>query len=168
MPSIATLVSRAAARYLGVGPQTVVRQLARALAPEDRSGTSAAGESVANLPVPVPSRVARGIFDLWLAGLAAFALVVFNVDLFLPGGAADPFRVVVGLVLLTEGLLLLVRRWPFRTVVVARLTAASSRHPSRIRRAAWKRLTGAGLTLLGFVWIAAGMLDLLRGAIALL
>jgi hypothetical protein len=27
---------------------------------------------------------------------------------------------------------------------------------SRIRRAAWKQLVGAGLTLLGVVWIAAG------------
>jgi hypothetical protein len=113
----------------------------------------------------VPGRVARGLFGLWLAGVTLFALVVLNIDLFLPGGAVSPFRVVVGTVLLIEGVGLLVRRSPLRSVVVARLTARSLRHPGRMRRAAWKHGVSAGLTLVGFVWIGAGMLDLLRGAI---
>jgi hypothetical protein len=120
------------------------------------------------VPAPVPGRVARGVFGLWLAGLACFGLVVFNVDLFLPSRVADTFRLVVGVVLLIEGVGLLVRRSPLRTAVAARLTAGSLRHPSRMRRAAWKHGVGVGLTLLGFVWVGAGMLDLLRGAIALL
>ena len=107
------------------------------------------------------------MFGVWLGGLALFALVVLNVDLFLPRGVSSAFRLVVGSVLLIEGVGLLLRRLPFRTVLIARLTAASSQHPSRIRRTAWKHLIGAGLTLLGFVWFAAGVLDLLRGALAL-
>jgi len=108
------------------------------------------------------------VYVVWLAGLAGSALVVLNVDLFLPRGVSNVFRLVVGSVLLIEGAGLLVRRSPFRTLLVARLTAGSGQHPSRLRRAAWKNMIGAGLTLLGFAWIAAGMLDLLRGAIALL
>jgi hypothetical protein len=42
------------------------------------------------------------VFAFWLAGLALFALVVVNVDLFLPRGVSSPFRLVVGLVLLIE------------------------------------------------------------------
>jgi hypothetical protein len=110
----------------------------------------------------------RGVFVLWLAGLVLLALVVLNVDLLLPRGASNVFRVVVGSVLLIEGAGLLVRRSPFRTMVVARLTAGSREHPSRVRRGARKHMIGAGLTLLGFAWIAAGMLDLLRGVIAFL
>ena len=169
MPSVATLISRAAARYLGVGGQTVARELARAAARELRGS---GGETTAR-PVPAPSvpahaRLVRGVFVLWLAGLVLLALVVLNVDLLLPRGASNVFRVVVGLVLLIEGAGLLVRRSPFRTMVVARLTAGSRKHPSRVRRGARKHMIGAGLTLLGFAWIAAAMLDLLRGVIAFL
>ena len=112
--------------------------------------------------VPVRGRLARAVFAFWLAGLALFALVVVNVDLVLPGGVSSPFRLVVGLVLLIEGAGLLVRRLPFRTVLIARLTAGSLRHPSPLRRAALKHLIGAGLTLLGFVWVAAGLLPAAR------
>lgn len=108
------------------------------------------------------------MFVVWLCGLALFALVVLNVDLIVPRRESIVFRLVVGSVLLIEGVGLLVRRWPFRTVLIARLTAGSSRHRSRIRRAVSKRLlVGAGLTLLGFLWFAAGVFELLRGALAL-
>jgi len=166
VPSVATLISRAAARYLGVGGQTVARELARAAAREFRGGAEESARAVSS--VPAHGRFARGVFVVWLAGLALFALVVVNVDLFLPREASNVFRVVVGAVLLIAGAGLLVRRWPFRTVLLARLTARSWQHRSRIRRAAWKHLAGSGLTLLGFAWVAAGVLDLLRGAIALL
>jgi hypothetical protein len=165
VPSVATLISRAVARYLGVSAQTVAREIARAAAREFRGGV---GESARSVPsVPAHGRLARGVFVVWLAGLALFALVVVNVDLFLPREVSNVFRLMVGLVLLIEGAGLLVQRWPFRTVLVARLTAGSLQDRSRIRRAAWKHVVGAGLTLLGVVWIAAGVFDLLRGAIAL-
>jgi hypothetical protein len=167
---IATLISRAAARYLGVGAQTVVRELARVAAREARAGAGARGGAAAGVPaaVPVPGRVARGVFALWVAGLALFVLVVLNIDLFLPDGVAtSSFRLVVGLVLLIEAVALLPRQSPFRLLLVARLTAGSLRHPSRLRRTAWKHLIGTGLTLIGFAWVAAGMLNVLRGAIAL-
>jgi hypothetical protein len=166
VPSFATLISRAASRYLGVSGQTVARELARAAARELRGGTRDSAPSAPS--APAPSRLARGAYVLWLAGLALFALVVVNVDLFLPGGVSTVFRLLVGSVLLLEGAGLLMRRSPFRTVLVARLTTGAGRHPRRMRRTAWKHIVAGGLTLLGFAWIAAGMLDLLRGAIALL
>lgn len=165
MLSVATLISRAARHYLGVGAQTVAREVAREAAGKARAGVE--GRAV-RVTVPVRGRLARAVFAFWLAGLALFALVVVNVDLVLPGGVSSPFRLVVGLVLLIEGAGLLVRRLPFRTVLIARLTAGSLRHPSPLRRAALKHLIGAGLTLLGFVWVAAGLLDLLRGVNGLL
>ncbi len=39
---------------------------------------------------------------------------------------------------------------------------------ARLRRAGWPRLVGAALTVLGIVWVGAGLLDVLRGALALL
>jgi hypothetical protein len=166
VPSVAILISRAAARYLGVSAQTVARELARAAAREFRGGV---GESARSVPsVSAHGRLAHSVFVVWLAGLALFALVVVNVDLPLPGEVSNVFRLTVGSVLLIEGAGLLVRRWPFRTVLVARLTAGSLQDRGRIRRAVWKHLVGAGLTLLGFAWIATGVFELLRGAIALL
>ena len=167
MLSVATLISRAARHYFGVGAQAVAREVARGAAGKARAG--AAGSVVAAVvPVPVRGRAARSVFVFWLTGLALFALVVVNVDLFLPRGVSSPFRLVVGSVLLVEGAGLLVRRLPFRALLIARLTAGSLRHPSRLRRTALKHLIGAGLTLLGFLWVAAGLLDLLRGVNGLL
>jgi len=160
------LISRVAVRYLGVGAPIVARELARIAARDARLGAS--GGSVPSVVSVRGRRFARGVFAVWLAGLALFALVVLNVDLFLPGAISNAFRLAVGLVLLVEGGFLLLRRLPFRAALVARLTAGSRQHPSRIRRAAWKHAVGVGLTLLGLVWVAAGLLDLLRGAIALL
>jgi hypothetical protein len=165
VPSVATLISRAASRYLGVSGRTVARQLARAALRELR----AAPDNGA-LPAPAvaaPSRLARAAYVAWLAALALFALVVLNVDLFLPHGAATAFRLLVGSVLLVEGTGLLRRRSVFRTVLIARLTTGSAQHPSRMRRSASQRMVAAALTLLGFVWVAAGTLDLLRGLVAL-
>jgi hypothetical protein len=166
VPSLATLISRAAARYLGVNAQTVARELARAATREHRASPDESTRAVPSLTAD--GRAARCVFVVWLAGLALFGLVVVNVDLFLPQQTSNVFRLVVGAVLLTEGAGLLVRRWPFRPVLLARLTARSRQHPSRIRRTARKHLVGSGLTLLGFAWLAAGLLDLLRGVIALL
>ena len=167
MPPVATLISRVAARYLGVGAGAAARELARVAARHARTAAAARTPPAPLPPAPPPGLVARGVFGLWLLGLALFALVVFNVDLFLPGGVADRLRLAIGVVLLSEGVGLLLRRSPLRAIVLARLTAGSSRHPSKMRRAAWKHGVGAGLTILGLVWVGAGVLDLLRGAIAL-
>ncbi len=166
VPSVATLISRAAARYLGVSVQTVARELARAAARDSRGGV---GESARPVPsVPPHGRLARSMFVAWLAGLALFAMVLVNIDLIFPREVSNLFRLTAGSVLLIEGAGLLVRRLPFRTVLVARLTADSLHDRSRLRRAAWRHLVGAGLTLLGFAWITAGVFDLLRGATGLL
>jgi hypothetical protein len=164
VPSVATLISRAAARYLGVGGQTVTRGLARAALRELRDSARNGAPSAASVPV---SRIARAAYVAWLAALALFVLVVLNLDLLLPGEAAIVFRLLVGPVLLVQGAGLLLRRSVFRAVLIARLTAVSARHPSRLRRTARKHIVTAGLTLLGLVWIAAGTLDLLRGVVAL-
>ena len=91
-----------------------------------------------------------------------------NVDLFLPDTASACSASVAGVVLLTQGAGLLVKRSPFRTVVSARLTARFGLHPSRMRRTAWRHAIGTGLTLLGLAWVGAGTLDLLRGAVEIL
>jgi hypothetical protein len=160
VPSVATLISRAAARYLGFGGPTVARELART-ALRELGGAAKSTDVVA--PGDHPSRLARAAYVAWLAALALFALVVLNVDLLAPRGAATVFRLFVGSVLLVEGTGLLLRRFAFRTVVIERLTAVSARHPSRLRRTAWKHVVAAGLTGLGLVWVAAGTFDILRG-----
>ncbi len=105
----------------------------------------------------------------WLCGLAAFALVVLNVHLFLPAGkGVSVFQLVVGAILVVEGLGLVIKRFPFRRLLLMRLAARSHRSGSRLRRAGWPRLVGAALTVLGIVWIGAGVLNVLRGASALL
>lgn len=100
----------------------------------------------------------------------AFALVVLNVDLFLPAGRAVAVsQFSVGAILLVEGLgLLVVERFPFRRLLGARLAARSQRGGGRLRRAGSPRLVGAALTVLGIVWVGTGVLDVLRGALALL
>jgi hypothetical protein len=163
VPSVATLISRAAARYLGLNGQTVARGLARAALHELHGGAGDGGSSVAAVPA---SRLSQAVYVAWLAALGLFALVVINVDLLVPRDAATVFRLLVGSVLLVEGTALLPRRFAFRTVLIARLTAAS--HASRLRRTAQKHTVAAGLTLLGLFWFAAGTLELLRGLVTLL
>jgi len=105
----------------------------------------------------------------WFCGLAAFALVVLNIDQFLPAGrAVAVFQLAVGAILLVEGLGLVVERFPFRRLLGARLAARSHPGGGRPRRAGWPRLAGAALTVLGIVWVGAGVFDVLRGALALL
>jgi hypothetical protein len=109
------------------------------------------------------------VYVAWLCGLAAFALVVLNVHLFLPAGkSVSVFQLAVGAILVVEGLGLVIKRFPFRRLLLTRLAARPHRGRSRLRRAGWPRLVGAALTALGIVWIAAGVLNLSRGASALL
>jgi hypothetical protein len=124
-------------------------------------------------PQKNPPSIARdalvtSVYVAWLCGLAAFALVVLNVHLFLPAGRGVAlFQLAVGSILLVEGLGLLLERLPFRRLLRSRL-AEQSQRSGRLRRAGWARFVGAALTVLGIVWIGAGVLNVLRGALALL
>ena len=164
MPSVTTLISRAAARYFGIGPPTFARGLARVAARELGDGPGHTAQ-----PVPRPAtRLARGLYLLWLSGIGLFVLVVMNVDLLLPDSTTSVFRLGVGAMLLTEGAGLLVKGSRFRIAVSAALTARFGLHTSRMRRTAWKHTIGTGLTVLGLAWVGAGVLDMLRGAIEIL
>ncbi len=101
-------------------------------------------------------------YAAWLLGLAAFALAVLNVHLFLPAGRpVAVFRLAIGTILLVEGLGLVVERLQLRRLLRARLAR-------RLRRRGWPRLVGAALTLLGMAWAGAGALNVVRGAAGLL
>jgi len=163
MPSVGTLISRVAARYLDARSQTM-RGLARSALSQLRTPATAGTPRASISPASLP---ARATYAVWIAALPLFALTIFNLDLFLPRGAATVFRLLAGTVLLIEGVGLLPRRSPFRTTLIARLGASPANQATRIRQTARKHLVGAGLTLLGLVWFAAGSLDLLRGLLAL-
>ena len=168
MPLVANLIARAAGRSLGLGGRAILLGLGREA---QRRGRSRSREPLDPAPaalIPLGALV-RVVYVTWLCGLAVFALVVLNVDLFLPAGrAVAVFRLAVGAILLVEGLGLVVERFPFRRLLVARLAARAHRGGGRIRRAGWPRLVGAALNVLGIVWVGAGVLDVLRGARALL
>ena len=154
------LLAHAARRYVGGAGRTIVSELAGEAAQRYRTRTGAGSP-----PPPAPSGpLAAGIYRAWLAGLVAFALVILNVDLFLPAGRfVDVFRLTVGGILLLEGIALLVVRLGVRDVLVARYVARSP------RRTAWRRrVAHLVLTLLGLAWLGAGVLQLLRGLLGAL
>jgi hypothetical protein len=103
------------------------------------------------------------------ASRPAFALVVPNVDLFLPAGRAVAVsQFLVGAILLVKGLgLLVVERFPFRRLLGA--TGGTIAAGWRPTPAGPARLVSSGrrLTVLGIVWVGTGVLDVLRGALAL-
>jgi hypothetical protein len=166
VPLITTLIARAAGRSLALGGRAILLGL----------GREAQRQYRARPPLPLDSGPAASIardalvtsvYIAWLCGLAAFALVVLNVHLFLPAGkSVAVFQLVVGAVLLVEGLGLVIKRSPFRRLLLTRLARRSHRSGGR-RLAGWPRFVGAALTVLGLVWIGAGVLNLLRGASAL-
>ena len=100
-----------------------------------------------------------------VVGVALLLVVVVNVDLALPAGAARWFRLAAGSILLTESIGLVVRTSPFRRALLQRFTAGSATHPSRLRRGAHRHAAGTALTVLGLAFLAAGVADVLRGAI---
>jgi hypothetical protein len=168
VPPVANLIARAAVRSLGLGGRAILLGLSRET---QRQWRSRSREALDPAPAPlIPGgALVRAVYVAWFCGLAVFALVVLNVDLFLPPGrAVAVFRLAVGAILLVEGLGLAVERFPFRRLLVARLAARPQRGGGRTRRARWPRLVGAALTVLGIVWAGAGVLDVLRGALALL
>ena len=167
MPLVYKLVARAAGRSLALGGRTILLGLAREAQRRGRSRSLAPLDPVPATPNSHGALV-RTVYAAWLCGLAVAALVVLNVDLFLPaGGAVAGFRLAAGAILLVEGIGLVVDRFPFRRLLVARLAGRSKRSGNRIRRSGWPRLVGAALNVLGIVWIAAGVFDLVRGALEL-
>ncbi len=112
----------------------------------------AARRQYAARPGPEPVPVPRVVIAAWWAGVVALALVILNVDLLLPHGPRAGLRIALAAVLLPVGLALAFDRGRVRRLLRAWF-------PRRARRI----LMGAGLRLLGIVWIGAGAFDLLRG-----
>jgi hypothetical protein len=168
VPLVADLIARAVGRSFGLGGRAILLGLGREARRQYRSRPGALLDSAPAASIPRDALV-RAVYVTWFCGLAAFALAVLNVHLFLPGGGAVAvFQLAVGAILLVEGLGLVVERFPFRRLLVARLAARSHRSGGRLRRAGWPRLVGAALTVLGIVWVGAGVVYLIRGALALL
>lgn len=168
VPLIANWIARAAGRSLGLSGRAILLGLGREAQRQYRARPRPPLDAVPAASIPRDAFV-RAVYVAWLCGLAAFALVVLNVHLFLPAGkGVSVFQLAVGAILVVEGLGLVVKRFPFRRLLLTRLAARSHRSGSRLRRAGWPRLVGAALTVLGIVWIGAGVLNLLRGASALL
>jgi hypothetical protein len=168
VPLVANLIARAAGRSLGLGGRAILLGLGREAQQRYRSRSRAPLDPAPAASIPRGALV-RAVYVAWFCGLAAFALVVLNVDLFLPAGrAVAVFQLAVGAILLVGGLGLVVERFQFRRLLGARLVARSHRGGGRLRRAGWPRLVGAALAVLGIVWAGAGLLDVLRGALALL
>ena len=168
MALIVNWIARTAGRSVGLSGRAIVLGLGREAQRQYRARPRPPLDPVSAASIP-PNAFVRAVYLAWLCGLAAFALVVLNVHLFLPDGKpVAGFLLAVGAILFVEGLGLVVKRFPFRRLLLTRLTARSHRSGGRLRRAGWPRLVGAALTVLGIVWIAAGVLTLLRGARALL
>ncbi|HZO49509.1 MAG TPA: hypothetical protein VFB26_05125 [Gaiellaceae bacterium] len=149
---VSKLFTGMAARALG----PAARGLAREAAAEARRQYAARAAARAAEPPPATGSVARVVFGAWVAGLAAFVLVVLNVDLLLPDGAAvSAFRLVVGGWLVALGAALVADRLPVRRLLADRL--------ARRTRGGRRRFVGGALSLLGVAWVATGVLELLRG-----
>src|SRR6185295_7656613 len=106
MPSLATLITRAAARYLGVDSRTIARGVAGAA----RRGLETPRDDGLSSRVARAGPFARAVFAAWCLGMVLLVLVVLNVDLLLPDGATQVYRLVVGSSFVIEGLCLLGRR----------------------------------------------------------
>jgi hypothetical protein len=167
VPLITNLIARAAGRSLGLGGRAILLGLGREAQRQYRARPRLPLDSGPAASIPRDALV-TSVYMAWLCGLAAFALVVLNVHLFLPAGkSVAVFQLVVGAVLLVEGLGLVMKSSPFRRLLLTRLAPRSHRTGGRLRLAGWPRFIGATLTVLGLVWIGAGVLNLLRGASAL-
>ncbi len=139
-------IARVATRYLASSGRAV----ARGLVHEARRRRTV---TPATLPEPIrhPRLAATAYVLLWI-GVVALALVILNVDLLLPHVPRAGLRIALGAVLFPSGLALAFDR---SRVIPLLLTRVASRG----RRI----LVGAGVRLLGIVWIGAGAFDLLRG-----
>jgi len=154
---IGRLIARAATRYLSGAGRTVARELVGEV--RRRQAAATAPE-----PMPVPrTRAALAVHAVWWAGAVALVLVILNVDLLLPHDAQAGLRIVLGAVLLPAGLALAFERGRIRPLLLARFPPAFRAGGRGFRSALRRLLIGAGLRLLGIVWIGAGAFELLRG-----
>jgi hypothetical protein len=168
VPLVANLIARAVGRSFGPGGRAILLGLGREAQRQYRSRAQAPLETAPAASIPSGALV-RAVYVAWFCGLAAFALAVLNVHLFLPAGRAVAlFQLTIGVILLVEGVGLAVERFPFRRLLGARLVARPLRGGGRLRRAGGRRLVGGALTVLGIVWVGAGVLYVLRGGLALL
>ena len=153
------LISRAAGRYLaGTG-----RAIARDLVLEARRRQATAGRVAAPTPA-VPARRAAAVYAAWWLGVISFVLVILNADLLLPHhGPRAGLRIGLSAVLIPAGLVLAFDRERVRPLLLARLSGHARAGGGGLRRAGSRLLVGAGLRLLGVVWVGAGVFDLLRG-----
>jgi hypothetical protein len=155
---IGRLIARAATRYLA-GPG---RAVARDLVLEARRRQAATIEPEPE-PVRAPRRAAA-VYAVWWAGVVALVLVVLNVDLLLPHhGPRAGLRIVLASVLLPAGVALAFDRDRVRPLLLSRFPHSFRAGGRGIRGTGRRLLVGAGLRLLGVVWIGAGAFDLLRG-----
>jgi hypothetical protein len=148
------LISRAAGRYLAGAARTAARELVL-----EARRRSTAGHDAAPSPA-VPARRAAAVSAAWWLGVFAFVLVILNADLLLPHhGPRAGFRIGLSAVLVPAGLVLAFDRERIRPLLLARFRVGGR----GLRRAGSRLLVGAGLRLLGVVWVGAGVFDLLRG-----
>jgi hypothetical protein len=151
------------ARSFGLDERSILVRIAK----EAQRQHQARALAVTPAAPPPPTVAINAVYAAWFCGIVAFLLVILNVHLFLPEGKpAAVFKLTVGAILLVEGLALVFERLQFRRLLhagrVARLHRAGIRSRPR-----WPRLVGAVLTLLGVVWVAFGVLNVLRGVLEL-
>ena len=108
----------------------------------------------------VSAAVVRGA----IAGAAASALLILNVDLFLGAALRRDLRLAIGAVLLAIGIPLAASTRA-RRALVHRLIGSSDARPSRRHRAK-QRLAGWLVPLVAVVWVAAGLFELIRATVA--
>jgi hypothetical protein len=167
-PLVTNLIVRAVGRSFGPGGRAILLGLGREAQRQYRRRSQTPLDPVSAAPIP-RGVLAGAVYAAWFCGLVAFALFVLNVHLFLPAGrSVAVFHLAVGTILLAEGLGLVIERFPFRRLLRARLAARSHRGGTRLRRSLGFRLIGGALTVLGIVWVGAGVLNVLRGVLALL
>jgi hypothetical protein len=167
-PLVREVIVRAVGRSFGLGGRAILLGLGREAQRQYRRRSQAPLDPASAVPIPRGALVGA-VYAAWFCGLAAFALFVLNVQLFLPEGrSVAVFHLAVGAILLAEGLGLVVERFPFRRLLRARLAARSHRGSTRLRRSLGSRLIGGALTVLGIVWVGAGVLNVVRGVLALL
>jgi hypothetical protein len=146
VPLIANWIARAAGRSVGLSGRAILLELGREAQRQYRARPRPPLDPMSAASIPRNAFV-RAVYLAWLCGLAAFALVVLNVHLFLPDGKpVAGFLLAVGAILFVEGLGLVMKRFPFRRLLLTRLTARSHRSGGRLRQAGWPRLVGAALT----------------------
>lgn len=162
------LVADSVARAVALGGRAILLKLGREAHRRYRGRGPLSHDPAPAVPIPRRA-VVRAVYAAWACGLVAFALAILNVHLFLPAGRVEAiFQLAVGAILLVEGLGLVAERFLFRRLLGAPPAARSRRGGGRLWRAGRHRLVGAALTALGIVWVGMGVLNVVRGAVALL